>query len=107
MCLGNHAALYLYVGVAHRSKSASPGDPLRMFVVVHLASLLRGRLAGGEPPWLLQDLAQKWRVQLEVLGDNVETEQMPVDAVTGHGLLVTSGMAVSGYSQQSLLLLVL
>jgi len=45
-------------------------------------------LAGGETPRLTEHFFEEWWLYLEVLGDNVEREEMTVDATSCHCITV-------------------
>ena len=64
-------------------------------------------LAGGETPRLAEHLSQEGRLHLEVLGHDVEAEEVSVDTLACHGQLVGQGVLVSGLLQQTLPLLFL
>lgn len=42
-------------------------------------------LAGGQFPWLTEDLCQEGGLDLEVLGHHVQAEEMAVNTFSRHG----------------------
>ena len=80
---------------------------MRFFVEVQLPCLLSWRLTGGEPPWFLEDFRQEGRINLEVFGHHIKTEQMSVYPLACHGLLVAESMTLCCCVQQSFTFLVL
>lgn len=77
--------------VGHRSKTATGSDPLRMVVQIQEASLVDWGLRRGQTPRLTEDLFQERRVNFEILRDNIETEQVAIDAFAAHSVLVAPG----------------
>ena len=66
-----------------------------------------GYLAGGEPPRLAEHLLEERRLDLEVLGDDVEAEEVAVDAAAGHRRPVAVLVRLGRRVQQADALLVL
>lgn len=57
-------------------------------------------LTGGEAPGFIEHLLEEGRLQLQVLGDDVETEQVSVYAAAGHRVLVAELVTLSGLQEQ-------
>ncbi len=64
-------------------------------------------LAGGQSPWFPQHLGQEGRLDLQVLGHDVEAEEVAVNALSGHGQLVGEGVLLHGCIEQTLPFLLL
>ena len=71
------------------------------------AAVTRTNLAGGQSPRLPQHLGQEGRLDLQVLGHDVEAEEVAVDALAGHGQLVGEGVLLHGRVEKTFPLLLL
>lgn len=68
-----------------------------LFVEVQLARLMSGSLTSGQLPRLTQDFGKEWRLNLEVLGHDIEAEEVSVYAFACHGLLVAQSVSICCY----------
>lgn len=83
--------------VGHRTETATGADAVRMLHQIHFTRLAVRRLAGGQLPFgIYNGRLQERRLDLQVLGDDQQTEEMPIDTLAAHRILVAQLMAASG-----------
>lgn len=58
------------------------------------------RLTSGQSPRFIEDLLQEGWLKFEIFRDDIETEEMTVDASARHGVLVAQLMAVASLNEQ-------
>ena len=76
--------------VGDRTETASGRDAVGVLRGVEPVRLAVRRLGGGQAPRLAQHLLQEGRVDFQVLGDDVQAEQVPIDPLAAHGVLVAA-----------------
>lgn len=76
--------------VGHGTETAAGRDAIRIFGGIESVRLTVRRLRGGQAPRLAQHLLQEGRVDFQVLGDDVQAEQVTIDAFAAHGVLVAA-----------------
>ena len=62
--------------------------------------LLVRRLTGRQAPRLAEYFLQERRLDAQVLGDDVEAEEVSIDAATRHGVAVAGLMPLGRHLQQ-------
>lgn len=82
--------------IGHGPKAASSADAVRMLLQVHLGRLAVRSLTSREAPGFAEHLVEEGWIHLQVLGDHIQAEQMPVDATTAHGILVAQLVTIAG-----------
>lgn len=86
--------------VGHRTEATACTDEIRVLGRVQLVRLTVRRLTGGQSPGLTEHLLQEGRVHLQVLGHDKQTEQVTIDALAAHRILVaTLVLQASGLQQ--------
>lgn len=83
------------------TESTSSTDAVWVLLQVHLGRLAVRCLAGRQAPGFAEDLLQERRVDFEVLGHDVQAEQVTIDSATAHGVLVADLVALASFIQQS------
>lgn len=86
--------------VGNGTKAAPRGNAIWMDAEVQLVGLAVRRLRGGQTPRLAEYLLQERRVHLQVLRHHVQAEQVPVDALATHGVLIADLVLLAGCLQQ-------
>jgi hypothetical protein len=74
--------------VGHRTEAAPGGYALGELAEIHPARLAVRRLRRGQPPRLAEHLLEEGRIHFQVLRHHVEAEEVAVDALAAHGVLV-------------------
>lgn len=98
--LAGHDVRHTVAIVGHGSEAATGADTVRMLLQVHFGGLAVRGLTSGQPPWFAEHLLQEGRIQLEILRHNVQTEQVPIDTLAAHGVLVAQLVTIAGCVQQ-------
>ena len=57
-------------------------------------------LAGGETPRFAEDFLEEGRLDAEILADDVQAEQVPIDACACHGVAVERLVVLGGFAQK-------
>jgi len=71
-------------------------------VVVHSVCLLGGSLTRDHLPTSCRELIQERRVYLQLFGQDVQAEEMAVDAKSNHCSFVVDRVTIHCYSEQML-----
>lgn len=98
--LAGHDVRHTVAIVGNGSEAATSADTVRMLLQVHFGGLAVRGLTSGQPPGFAEHLLQEGRIQLEILGHNVQTEQVPIDSLAAHGILVAQLVTIAGLVQQ-------
>lgn len=86
--------------IGHRPETTSGTDKVRVLARVQLVRLPVRRLAGGQAPRLAEHLLQERRVHLQVLGHDEQAEQVTIDSLAAHRILVATLVLQTSRLQQ-------
>lgn len=74
--------------ICNRTKTSSCWDASRVLLQIQFWCLSMRCLGCGQSPGLTQHFFEKWRIYLQVLGYHIKAEEVTVNALTTHGILV-------------------
>lgn len=98
--LAGHDVRHAVPVVGDRSEAPAGADAVRVLLEIQLGGLAVRGLTSGQPPRFAEYLLQEGRIHLQVLGHDVQTEQVPVDAIAAHGVLIAQLVPLARFVQQ-------
>ena len=84
--------------VGNWTETSTGRNAVRILGQIKFGGLAVRSLRGRQAPRFAEHFLQEGRIHFQVFGDNVQAEQVTIDAFTTHGILIASLMDLTSFT---------